>query len=136
MSVISEIVSMFTGNKEATAIDRIRAKQSISCGTTLDDICSGKSLDLMTIKKLAILDVSNDKLETPDYRVMVVDAVVNGNDVTFNTSSSTFINGIDEIIEEFGRYEMDVEEFDISINAIKSKNYAGVFYKPVIKDVR
>lgn len=136
MAVKSEIVSMFTGNKDATAIDRIRVKQSISCGNTLDGVCSGKSLNLMTIKKLAILDVMNEKLETPNYRVMVVDAVVDGNDVTFNTSSSTFINGIEEIIDDFGCYELDVEEFDISVNAIKSKNYAGVFYKPVIKDVR
>lgn len=136
MAVKSEIVSMFTGNKEATAIDRIRAKQSISCGTTLDDVCSGKSLKLMTIKKAAIIDVTNDKLETPNYRVMVVDAVLDGNDVTFNTSSGTFINGIEEIIDDFDCYELDVNEFDISINAIKSKNYAGVFYKPVIRDVR
>lgn len=136
MSVKSEIVSMFTGKKEASAIDRIRAKQSISCGTTLDDVCAGKSIQLMTIKKASILDVTNDKLETPNYRVMVVDGVIDGNDVTFNTSSSTFINGIEEIIDDFGCYELDVEEFDISVNAIKSKNYAGVFYKPVIRDVR
>lgn len=120
-------------NEPFTKIEEIRAKQKVS-GYSLNDMMDGVSRLRMCIENYAIIRVENDKVDDGEYTCMVAEAVVNGEEVTFSTSSAPFISALCDMCADVTG---DTTEYiEIEVDSVRSKNYSGNFYKPSIVDIK
>lgn len=110
-------VKIRTSSRELTARERIRFKDT-SAAVSLDDATNGGSIIITNPAAYVILDVHNEKADTPDYvKFVVIDEAGN----SYITGSDSFYRSFLEIFEEMqgeGEYSIEVSKHD-------SKNYKG-----------
>lgn len=113
-----------------TLVDKIRCKQTISSMESVQAY-GGKTI---CITQWTQVEVHNDRLEEPDYKVMQVQGVTeDGEVVEFNTSSSSFIEGMLDMCSDI---EDECKALKIEVVAVPSNNYKDrFFYLPRIIDI-
>ena len=105
---------------ELSARDRLRFKD-MSNSASLDELTNGAEFIIHNPKGYVVVDIHNDKADTPDYIKFVV---IDDNGASFSTGSDSFIRSFVDIFNEM----QGEGEYDIVVSKHESKNYKGKGY--------
>ena len=110
-------VKIRESSRELTAREKIRFKDT-STAIAIDDATNDGALIIINPVAYVILDIHNEKADTPDYsKIIVVD-----------DSGNSYITGSESFYRSFIDIFADMQgegEYSIEVRKIESKNYKG-----------
>ena len=110
-------VKIREASRELTAREKIRYKDT-STAMAIDDATNNGALIIVNPVAYVILDIHNERADTPDYsKIIVVDDAGN----SYITGSESFVRSFLDIFNEM----QGEGEYSIEVRKIESKNYKG-----------